>query len=328
MARAYASAIINAPVQAVWSVIRDFNSLPVWHPAIADSKIEDGLDGDVVGCVRAFHLQDGTLVREKLLMLDDQNYAFSYNFMPDAPAFPVKNYVASIRLHPVTKDDTTFCEWEANFDEPEKEKGKYVDIISNAVFADGWKALAAHIRKAKVKAPEGRARWKAWAPNKVWTSAVIHGPVDKVWKRMRDFAGMGAWHGDITRMHMLGGVRSDKVSGIRDFYFGAGHLHEELIHLDDINRSFSYRITKCELPWINYVSGPRLWPITATNETFAVWTGDWDASPQDDLVLMPTAENAVYQKAFETLNAKFFKKADGKKSDGKKSDAKKPKKKT
>lgn len=305
MARAYASAIINAPVQAVWSVIRDFNALPVWHPAIKDSVIEDGLDADVVGCIRAFHLQSGALVREKLLMLDDQNYTFSYDFQ--TPAFPVRNYIATVRLYPVTKDESCFCEWEAVFDEPAKEQGKYVDIISNAVFAEGWKALAAHIRKNKVKAPEGRARWKAWSPNKVWTSAVIHGPVDKVWKRMRDFAGMGAWHSDITKMHMLGGVRADKVSGTRDFFFGPGHLHEELIHLDDLNRSFSYRITKCELPWLNYVSGPRLWPITATNETFAVWTGDWDASPHDDLVLMPTAENAVYQKAFDTLNAKYFK---------------------
>lgn len=305
MARAYASAIIPAPVQAVWSVIRDFNALPVWHPAIRDSQIEGGLDADVVGCIRSFHLQDGTLVREKLLSLDDQNYRFSYDFQ--TPCFPVKNYVATVRLYPVTRDNSCFCEWEAVFDEPAKEQGKYVDIISNAVFAEGWKALAAFIRKNKVKAPEGRARWKAWPPNKVWTSAVIHGPVEKVWKRMRDFAGMGAWHGDITKMHMLDGVRSDKVAGVRDFYFGAGHLHEELIHLDDAERSFSYRITKCELPWMNYVSGPRLWPITATNETFAVWTGDWDASPHDDLALMPTAENAVYQKAFETLNAKFFK---------------------
>lgn len=307
MAKAYASAIIEAPVQAVWSVMRDFNGLPIWHPAIKDSMIEDGLDADVVGCVRAFHLQDGALVRERLLAMDDQHYSFSYAFEKDAPAFPVDNYVATVRLYPVTNGDRTFCEWEAVFDEKPADKGKYVDIVSNGVFAAGWAALGAYIRKNKVKAPDGRARWKAWSPNKVWTSAVIHGPVDKVWKRMRDFAGMGSWHPAITKMHMIGGVRSDKVSGTRDFLFGEGRLNEELIHLNDLERSFSYRITKCDMPWLNYVSGPRLWPITATNETFAVWTGDWDASPHDDLALMPTAENEVYQKSFATLNAKYFK---------------------
>jgi hypothetical protein len=55
MARAYASIILKAPVETVWSLVRDFNALPKWAPAIAKSKIEDGLDSDVVGCVRSFH---------------------------------------------------------------------------------------------------------------------------------------------------------------------------------------------------------------------------------------------------------------------------------
>ena len=55
MARAYASIILKAPVETVWSLIRDFNGLPKWAPAIAQSKIEGGLDADVVGCVRSFH---------------------------------------------------------------------------------------------------------------------------------------------------------------------------------------------------------------------------------------------------------------------------------
>jgi hypothetical protein len=136
----------------------------------------------------------------------------------------------------------------------------------------------------------------------------MRAPVDKVWTVIRDFAGMGAWHEDITKMHMIDGVRSDKVSGTRDFYFGAGHLHEELLHLCDITRSFSYRITKSPLPWINYVSGPRLWPVTSNSTTFGVWTGDWDASPQDDLTLIPNTEQNVYQKAFATVEKKLRKK--------------------
>jgi hypothetical protein len=238
-------------------------------------------------------------------MLDDARFTLSYNF--ETPAFPVENYVATVRMYPVTPGDATFCEWEALFDETLADKGKYVEIISNDVFAAGWAALRKQIRKDKRSKPEGAQRWKAWAPNKVWTSAVITGPVEEVWARMRDFAGMAAWHPDIAKMHMLGGVRSDKVSGVRDFYFGLGHLNEELLHLDDVARSFSYRINRSELPWMNYVSGARLWPITETGETFAVWTGDWVASPHDDLVLMPTTENEVYQKAFATLNAKYFK---------------------
>jgi uncharacterized protein YndB with AHSA1/START domain len=299
MARAYASAIIKAPVETVWSLIRDFNGLPSWVPIVSDSKIEGGLDADVVGCVRSFHTKDGTHIRERLLAFDDARHTFTYNF--EKPAFPVKNYIATIRLMPVTADDTTFTEWEANFDEAPGDEGKYVRIVSKDVFAAGWKALGAKIKREKPKKPEGAVRWKGGQPNKVWTSRVIKAPLDKVWAAMRNFAGMGGWHDEITKMRRLAGARPDKVSGVRDFYFGEGHLKEELLHLSDLDRSFSYRITECEIPWMNYVSGPRLWPVTAGNMTFGVWTGDWTASSQDDLVLIPRTEMQVYQKAFATL---------------------------
>jgi uncharacterized protein YndB with AHSA1/START domain len=305
MARAYASIVIDAPVETVWNRLRDFNGLPKWHPAIASSEIEERRDADAVGCVRSFHLKDGTHVRERLLALDDARRSFSYNF--EKPAFPVENYMATVRAMPVTASDGTFVEWEARFDEAPADKGKYVDIVSNAVFAEGLKALGQAIRDGRDEKPAGAERWKSWQPNKVWTSRVIRAPVDTVWAGMRDFAGMGAWHPEISAMTMIGGVRSDKVSGVRDFLFGEGRIHEELLHLDDVERSFSYRILKSELPWLNYVSGPRLWPITATNETFAVWTGDWVASSTDDVTLIPTIERDVYQKAFETLEAKLLK---------------------
>jgi uncharacterized protein YndB with AHSA1/START domain len=304
MARAYFSIILKAPVETVWSLVRDFNGLPSWAPAIAKSKIEGGLDADVVGCIRSFHTHDGGHIRERLLTLDDARYTFTYNF--EKPAFPVKNYIATLRLYPVTHGNQTFAEWEASFDEAPGDEGKYEKHISSAVFGANLRNLAKIIAKTKPGKPPGSVRWKGYQPNKVWTSRVIKAPVADVWAIMRDFAGMGAWHSDITRMHMLKKARSDKVGGIRDFYFGDGHLNEELLHLCDITRSFSYRITKCEIPWINYVSGPRLWPVTADNSTFGVWTGDWTASPQDDLILIPRTEENVYQRAFATLETTFF----------------------
>jgi uncharacterized protein YndB with AHSA1/START domain len=303
MARAYASIVLKAPVETVWSLVRDFNAMPNWAPAVATSTIEGDLDADVVGCVRSLYTRGGAHVRERLLTLDDANHSFTYNF--EKPAFPVRNYIATVRLYPVTRTDGTFAEWEASFDEAAGDEGKYEAIISREVFAANWANLAKIIAATKPKKPEGAVRWKGFQPNKVWTSRAIRAPVDKVWGVMRDFAGMGAWHEDITRMRMLGGVRSDKVSGIRDFYFGEGHLNEELLHLCDRSRSFSYRITKCEMPWINYVSGARLWPVTANDTTFGVWTGDWDASPQDDLILIPGTEQNVYQKAFATVEGKL-----------------------
>ncbi|MFT3989493.1 SRPBCC family protein [Aestuariivirga sp.] len=303
MARAYSSIILKAPVETVWSLIRDFNGLPSWAPPIARSKIEGGLDPDVVGCVRSFYTHDGDHIRERLVALDDARCTFTYNF--EKPAFPVRNYLATVRLYPVTHGDQTFAEWEASFDEGPGDEGKYEKIISKEVFGANFSNLAAIIAKTKPEKPAGAERWKGGQPNKIWTSRVIKSPVEKTWGMMRDFAGMGGWHDEITKMHMLKRARSDKVSGVRDFMFGQGHLNEELLHLSDLERSFSYRITKCDMPWMNYVSGARLWKVTADNSTFGVWTGDWTASALDDLTLIPGTEQNVYQRAFATLEKRL-----------------------
>ena len=301
MARAYASRIIEAPVEAVWAAVRDFNALPSWLTAVSRSSIEDGLDSDIVGCVRSFYLGDQN-VRERLLMLDDTRTRFAYNF--ETPAFPVGDYVAQFELIPITDGDRTFAQWSATFDEAPEDSGKYAAIISREVFAGGLKALAELVRGAT--SPEGQTRWQGHRPAKVFCSSTLNGPVEAVWARMRDFAGMGAWHPDITRMAMLDGARPDKVSGTRDFRMGPGRLHEQLTMLCDLTHAFAYRITASEMPWMNYHAGVRLYPVTQAGTTLAVWTADWVASANDDLTLIPMVHRDTFQKAFDTLNERFF----------------------
>ncbi len=78
MVKVYVSSVIDAPIEKVWSRVRDFNALPSWHPAIADSKIEGDLHADRIGCVRHFHTKDGGLIRERLLMLSDIQHSCTY----------------------------------------------------------------------------------------------------------------------------------------------------------------------------------------------------------------------------------------------------------
>jgi hypothetical protein len=66
--------------------------------------------------VRNFHLQDGSDLRELLLTLSDADMAFSYCLL-ETPV-PLLNYVAHVRLAPVTDGDHTFWHWESRFDTP------------------------------------------------------------------------------------------------------------------------------------------------------------------------------------------------------------------
>ena len=54
MVRVYVSTVVNARNDRVWARVRDFNGLPNWHPAIAESRIEGGEPADKIGCVRDF----------------------------------------------------------------------------------------------------------------------------------------------------------------------------------------------------------------------------------------------------------------------------------
>ncbi|MEL6532258.1 MAG: SRPBCC family protein [Pseudomonadota bacterium] len=141
MAEVYRSDVIGASAARVWSVIRDFNALPIWTPFVAESRIEGAMPSDRLGCVRNFRLRDGGEIRERLLVLDDTRMACTYAIL-DAPML-VENYRATLRLWPVAREGACFAEWSARFDcTPENEPG-LLRQIGDGVFA----AALAHLRK-------------------------------------------------------------------------------------------------------------------------------------------------------------------------------------
>jgi len=139
MARVYVSSVIAAPAAKVWARVRDFNGLPNWHPAIAESRIEGGEPSDKVGCIRAFSLRNGDRLREQLLGLSDYDMFCTYSIL-DSP-MPLTNYVATLRLTPVTDGDRTFIEWSADFDCAPEREAELVAGVGGNVFQGGFDAL-------------------------------------------------------------------------------------------------------------------------------------------------------------------------------------------
>jgi len=139
MPRVYVSSVIDAPAAKVWERIRDFNALPRWHPRIRDSRIENGEPSDRVGCVRDFHLQNGDRIRERLLGLSDDDMFCTYAIL-ESP-MPLTDYVATIRLKPITDGDRTFAEWTAEFECAPEAAAELVAGIGQNVFQAGLDAL-------------------------------------------------------------------------------------------------------------------------------------------------------------------------------------------
>ena len=150
MVKVVKSTIMEAPVEAVWDVVRDFNGHDRWHPAVTDSQIERGRPSDMVGCVRRFHLQDGSELREQLLTLSDVDMAFSYCLL-DTPV-PLLNYVAHVRLFPVTDGDQTFWQWESRFDTPAGREAELGQMVGENIYEAGFAAIREHLNLASSQA--------------------------------------------------------------------------------------------------------------------------------------------------------------------------------
>ncbi|MEM9224407.1 MAG: SRPBCC family protein [Pseudomonadota bacterium] len=145
MVRVERSTVIDAPVEAVWDIVRDFNGHDRWHPAVADSAMERGAPTDRVSGVRCFHLADGSELREQLLTLSDADMELSYCLL-DTPV-PLFNYVAHVRLLPVTDGDMTFFQWRSQFGTPEGRERELTQMVGEDIYTAGMEAIRAAVTR-------------------------------------------------------------------------------------------------------------------------------------------------------------------------------------
>lgn len=138
------STIIDAPIERVWAVIRDFNSHDQWHAVVDTSRIEAGERSDQVGCVRNFTLKDGNHIREQLLTLDDREYKSTYCIVE--ATVPLQRYVATVTLKPVTDGRRTFWHWESTFATPPGMERELRDMVAQGVYEAGFENLRQHLR--------------------------------------------------------------------------------------------------------------------------------------------------------------------------------------
>ncbi|HJN11418.1 MAG TPA: SRPBCC family protein [Pirellulaceae bacterium] len=146
MARVYVSTVIHAPVNKVWDLIGDYNSLPAWHPFVTNCNIEDELPSGLIGCVRAIEVKDdGGTIRERLVTLSDEEHLCRYSILTGPLA--VRNYLATMWLLPVTTSNDTFAQWEANFDTDPADEVEMVDLVTS-IFSEGFASVEEKLGKS------------------------------------------------------------------------------------------------------------------------------------------------------------------------------------
>lgn len=100
---------IDAPADAVWSKIKNFDALKDWHPAVADSTADKG---NTEGSVRTLKLKGGGTLVETLEGYNDAQKKYNYR-AKDGGALPVTNYTSTIQVTP--EGNKSLVEWRGAF---------------------------------------------------------------------------------------------------------------------------------------------------------------------------------------------------------------------
>ena len=138
----FKSAVIDAPVDAIWPVLRRFDGVVEWNPGVTSAEIEGGEPSDRVGAVRKLVLPDGGVIRETLLALDDRRQSFTYDII-ESP-LPVWNYVATQCFHPVTMGNRTYATWEVRFAVKDDDAEAMTELVGVGIFENGFKGMQNH----------------------------------------------------------------------------------------------------------------------------------------------------------------------------------------
>ncbi|MGY4455679.1 hypothetical protein ACVWZR_010339 [Bradyrhizobium sp. i1.3.1] len=287
MARVYVSTVVNARNDRVWARVRDFNGMPNWHPAIAESRIEGGEPSDKIGCVRDFRLRNGDRIREKLLGLSDYDMFCTYSIL-ESP----------MGRRELRRDVT------ADAGHRRRPDLHGMDRRVRLRTRTGSGARRQYRRRrvpGRLRRPQAPVRRVSSVPHIV-KSTILDAPTDAVWDVLRDFNGHDRWHPAVATSTIERAHSPDKIGCVRRFKLQDGsELREQLLALSDLEQTFSYCLLDTPVPMFNYVAHVRLLPVTDGDRTFWHWESRFSTRPEDrDRIVHMVAED-IYQAGFEAI---------------------------
>jgi NADPH2:quinone reductase len=142
-----ANTVIEAPVDAVWALLRNFGKVAKWHPDVRESRIESGGTGQTPGDIRSITLRDGTSIREQLLAISDASRSYTYSVI-EAP-LPIRDHRSTVRLSAAPNDRTAIT-WTAEFTVDDGADATSIAAgVKAGVIEIGFQGLQATLREGR-----------------------------------------------------------------------------------------------------------------------------------------------------------------------------------
>jgi hypothetical protein len=115
MRKTYQTTVVNAPVDEVWALLRNFHDMSWATGVVERCEAVGDKPGDEIGAQRVLN----GVFHETLQELNDTDRVARYS-IDDGPApvsqNDVKDYNGVIRAFPVTDIDATFVEWSSSWE--------------------------------------------------------------------------------------------------------------------------------------------------------------------------------------------------------------------
>lgn len=92
----YQTVEIKAQIWDVWEAVKDFDSLPSWHPVFSDDVLKSGANGEV-GTVRTLTVKDVPSFDEELLTYNAAGREYSYRIIDPSP-LPLADYASTVAV--------------------------------------------------------------------------------------------------------------------------------------------------------------------------------------------------------------------------------------
>ncbi len=102
---------INADAAKVWDIIKNFDGINTWHPAVAKDEIVSGKNNEI-GAVRLLTLKDGGTIKEKLLAYSSGGRMIKYSILEGV--LPVSGYTSTLTVKPAGTGKAEVT-WHGNF---------------------------------------------------------------------------------------------------------------------------------------------------------------------------------------------------------------------
>jgi len=135
MPKVYNSIIVPAPIEEVWSRIRDFHDFS-WAPSLVTSceKVGEG-DGFAVGARRQLNgIFLDTLIAYSAV---DRRMMYSLDDGPSpVSSREIHDYIGNLHLLPVTADNITFAEWSGIWESETTDAVEYMNGVYRSLLRD------------------------------------------------------------------------------------------------------------------------------------------------------------------------------------------------